>query len=284
MGLKARLATVLDSRELEVLPCSYDIIGDIAVIRVPEAIGHRAEEIAEAIMKTNKHVKTVLRQVSPVQGELRLRGLRWVAGEKRTETVHREHGCLFRVDLECCYFSPRLSHERGRIAGQVRRGEVVVNMFSGVGCYSIVIAKHSGAEGVYSIDVSPAAMEYQRKNVRLNHVGGVVKPMLGDAAEAIKENLLNAADRVLMPLPEKAYEYLDYAALALKPGDFWIHYYDFVHAGANEKPVQKLEDKVSRKMVDLGLGFEVALGRIVRTVGPRWFQVALDLLVHKKSL
>jgi len=188
------------------------------------------------------------------------------------------------VNLECCYFSPRLSHERKRIAGQVGLGEVVINMFSGVGCYSIAIAKHSRAKKVYSIDLNPAAIEYQRENVRLNRVEGIVKPMVGDAAEIIRESLLDVADRVLMPLPEKAYEYLDYAALALRPGDCWIHYYDFVHGGRDEKPVGKLKDKVSEKMADLGLGFEVTFARIVRTVGPRWFQVVLDLLVHKKSL
>jgi len=284
MELRAKLATVLEAWELELLPRSYDIVGDIAVIRIPEAIEHRTEAIAEAIMETNKHVKTVLRQVSPVLGELRLRSLRWIAGEKRTETVHKEHGCLFRVNLECCYFSPRLSHERKRIAGQVGLDEVVINMFSGVGCYSIVIAKHSGAKKVFSIDLNPAAVEYQRENVRLNRVEGVVKPMLGDASEVIRESLLDVADRVLMPLPEKAYEYLDYAALASRPGDCWVHYYDFAHGGRDEKPVEKLKDKVSGKMVDLGLDFEVAFARIVRTVGPRWFQVVLDLLVHKESL
>jgi len=284
MEMRARLATVLEAWELDLLPHSYDIIGDIAVIRVPEAIEHRTEDIAEAIMETNKHVKAVLRQVSPVLGELRLRGLRWIAGEKRTETVHKEHGCLFRVDLECCYFSPRLLYERRRIAAQVGRGEVAINMFSGVGCYSIVIAKHSGARRVYSIDVSPAAIRYQSENVRLNRVEGVVKPMLGDAAEVVKKDLLGIADRVLLPLPEKACEYLDCAVLALRPGDCWIHYYDFVHAGRDEKPVEKLKDKISEKMVDLGLGSEVAFARIVRTVGPRWFQVVLDLLVHKKPL
>lgn len=130
--LREMLAEKSDLWELKSLCRSYDVVGDIAVIRVPELLGRRAQDIAEAVMTINKHVKTVLRQVSPVSTDYRLRGLCWVAGEKRTETVHREHGCLFKVDLARCYFSPRLLYERRRIARQVAQGEVVVNMFSGL--------------------------------------------------------------------------------------------------------------------------------------------------------
>lgn len=236
MILREKPAAALKLQKVELLPRSYDVIGDVAVIRVPETIDCRGREIAEAVMQNNKHVKTVLRQVSPVSGSLRLRELSWVAGEKRTETVHKEHGCLFRVDLARCYFSPGLLYERRRIAQQVGPDEVVANLFSGVGCYSIAIAKHSGARRVYSIDLNPVAIEYQRENVRLNGVESVVEVILGDAASIVKARLPNIADRVLMPLPEKTLEYLDHAVMALKPGEGWIHYYDFVRASRDESP------------------------------------------------
>ena len=281
---RERLAATLKLRKIELLPHSYDVIGDIAVLRVSDMIENRGREVAEAVMQNNKHVKTVLRQVSPVSSSLRLRALSWVAGEKRTETVHKEHGCLFKVDVARCYFSPRLLYERRRIAQQVGPDEVVVNLFSGVGSYSVMIARHSGARRVYSIDVNPVAIEYQAENVRLNGVESVVEVILGDAASIVKARLLNIADRVLMPLPEKAFEYLDYAIMALRPGEGWVHYYDSVRASRDEKPVEKVEDKVSRKMADLGLDFEVSFGRVVRKVGPRRFQVVLDMLVRKESL
>lgn len=137
---------------------------------------------------------------------------------------------------------------------------------------------------MYSVDVNPVAIECQRDNVRLSKVEDTVKPMLGDAACVIEEKLQNVADRVLMPLPEKAFEYLGYAIMALRPGKGWVHYYDFVRAGRNEEPIEKIEARVSEKMADLGLDFEVSFGRVVRTVGPRRFQVVLDLLVRKESL
>jgi len=279
--LKAVLADKLEPWELELLYKSYDMIGDIAIIRIPDSLKHRSKIVAEAIMQTQKRVKTVLGQASPVSGELRLRKLEWVAGEKKTETTYKEYGCLFKVDLERCYFSPRLSHERMRISHQVRSGEVVVNMFSGVGCYSIIIAKHSAAEKIYSIDINPTAVQYMRENVKVNRAGERVVPIQGDAKNVIEERLQNVADRVLMPLPKRAYEYLDYAVLALKPTGGWIHHYDFEHANKGESPIEKAKAKVVEKLPNLSVNLEASFGRIVRTTGPNWYQVALDFHLKK---
>jgi len=280
MSLKDRLANILSPMEIKMLYKSFDIVGDIAILRVPEALKEKSEIIADAVMQVHKNVRTVLCQVSPISGELRLRELRWLRGEKRTETTHREHGCLFKVDLNKCYFSPRLSYERMRIAKQVKPGEVVVNMFAGVGCFSILIAKFSKAKRVYSIDINPEAVRYMRINVALNKVEDVVEPIEGDSKEVIVSRLRNVADRVLMPLPEKAYEYLEYALMALKPSGGIIHYYDFEHAGRSEDPVKKVVDKVSRKLLNLHVSFDVISSRIVRTVGPRWYQVVLDIFIY----
>ena len=281
--LKEHLAGRLKDWELKILPSSYDVIGDIAVIKIPGALKHRAKMIAEAIMQINGHVHTVLNQASPVSGDFRLRRLEWVMGEKKTETIHKEHGCLFKVDLEKCYFSPRLSFERARIARQVKPSEIVVNMFAGVGCFSILIAKKSEAKKIYSIDINPYAIRYAKENVILNRVEHAVKPMLGDAKNIIEEKLEGAADRVLMPLPEKAYKYIDFAVEALKPGIGIIHYYDFTHAGRGENPIDKVRGRISRKLRLLKVDFEVYFGRIVRTVGPRWFQIVLDIMVNKNN-
>jgi tRNA (guanine37-N1)-methyltransferase len=154
-------------------------------------------------------------------------------------------------------------------------------MFAGVGCYSISIAKHSQPLKVYSVDVNPSAVQYLRENIRLNRVEKVVVSIQGDAKRVTEQQLRNVADRVLMPLPERAYEYLDYAHLALKPAGGWIHYYGFEYANKNENPVEKAEMKVSEKMRRLCKEFQVEFGRIVRPIGPRWYQVVLD--IHVKN-
>ncbi len=278
-SLKTLLTNKLKHQELKLLCKSYDIVGDIAIIRVSEPLKQRSKIIAEAVMQTHKRIRAVWRQTSPVSGDFRLRGLKFVLGKRKTETLHKEHGCIFKVDLEKCYFSPRLSYERMRIARQIQPGEVVLNMFAGVGCYSIVIAKHSEAEKIFSIDINPVAIQYMQENIKLNKVEEKVILVQGDAKKVIEERLQNVADRVLMPLPERAYEYLDYALLALKPTGGWIHYYDFEHAKKGENPIEKIEAKVSEKLQMLGVNSQVVFGRIVRTTGPNWCQVVLDIQV-----
>lgn len=276
-GFKTLLEGRLEPRELMLIYRSYDIIGDIAVIRIRENLKQKSDIIAGAIMQTHKHVETVLRQSGPVSGDLRLCVLEWVAGERKTETVHKERGCVFKVDLEKCYFSPRLSHERIRIAQQVLPGEVVVNMFAGVGCFSIIMAKRSKVEKIYSIDINPAAVHYMQENISLNRVEDKVIAVQEDARKTIEGRLRNVADRVLMPLPKKAYEYLYCAVLALRPTGGWIHYYGFEHARKDENPVDKTEAKVTKKLRDMGVNFDVIFGRIVRTTGPRWYQTVIDV-------
>jgi len=276
--LKRLLSEILPREELDSICCSYDIVGDIAVIRLTEGSRKYAALVAETIMKVHKNVKSVLAQTSPVHGDYRLRELTHIAGENRTKTVHRESGCVFAVDLKTCYFSPRLSFERMRVAKLVRNGEVVVNMFAGVGCFSIIIAKHSKAEKVYSIDINPTAVQFMWENVELNRVQGKVVPLEGDAKNIVLERLQGVADRVLMPLPEKALEYLPYAFSALKNGCGWIHYYDFEHAAKGENPIEKVKAKVAARLEELGVNFDIPFSRIVRSTGPNWYQVVLDIM------
>ena len=238
-----------------------------------------AEKVANQIMAVHRNVKTVFAQTSPISGDFRVRELRLLAGEDKTSTKYKESGCVFAVDVEKCYFSPRLSHERLRIASLVKSGETVVNMFSGVGCFSIVIAKTVSQTKVFSIDVNPIAVQYMEENVRINRVYGKVIPLLGDSKDIINAQLQGKADRVLMPLPEKALEYLPYAVSALKKPGGWIHYYDFQHAAGNEKPVEKTKLKVAQKLDSLGVGYVFAFSRVVRSTGPNWYQTVLDIQV-----
>lgn len=281
-NLSNQLKDKLSPEELRLVYKSYDIIGDIAIIRVSEKLRSRRTIIAEALMELHKRVKAVWLQSGAVSGTFRLRDLEHVAGEKRTVTTCNEHSCVFRVDLLNCYFSPRLAYERMRIAHLVKPSEVVVNMFAGVGSFSIIIAKHSQVERVYSIDVNPMVFDYIRENVLLNRVLNRVIPLKGDAKTVIAERLRNTADRVLMPLPEKAYQYLDYAVTTLKPNGGWIHYYDFEHARKDEDPIKKVKTKISRKLSQLNLDYALPFGRIVRDTGPRWQQVVIDIEIRGK--
>jgi tRNA (guanine37-N1)-methyltransferase len=174
--MRQRLKARVDTAGSEKVYNSYDIVGDIAVIKVPNHDLENAKKAAKEIMTLYpRKINAVFMQTSAGQGNFRVRQLTFLAGENRTVTVHKEHGCLFRVDVEKCYISPRLLLEHQRIPSIVTQGEVVVNMFSGVGCFSILIAKASGSK-VYSIDVNPTAYECMQENVRLNRVINRVIP------------------------------------------------------------------------------------------------------------
>jgi tRNA (guanine37-N1)-methyltransferase len=277
--LRQTLSTVLSPKDLRKVYGSFDIVGDIAIFRLPSASSVNARTIAKAIISVHRNVKTVLFQSGPVAGDLRLRPLTYVCGENKTTTVHREFGCLFAVDVSICYFSPRLSHERMRIARLVEPGETVVNMFAGAGCFSIITAKYSGAAKVFSIDVNSAAVRFMMENIRLNRVYDKVTPLLGDSKEIVTSRLQHIADRVLMPLPEKALEYLPSAVSALKKTGGWIHYYGFEHAAKNESPIEKAELKVTEALDALDVDFEPPFFRVVRSTGPNWFQLVADVHV-----
>ncbi len=277
--LKQTLTGVLPSGDSSSVYNSFDIIGDIAITKLPNNAKTNAKATAEAIMHRHKGVKTVFAQDSGVRGSYRLRNLSLLAGEDKTRAVHKESGCLFAVDVKECYFSPRLLHERQRIAKLVQPNEVVVNMFAGVGCFSILIAKQVATAKVFSIDINPAAVQYMQENIRRNRVFGKVVPLLGDAKTIIETQLQRSADRVLMPLPEKVFEYLPCAVSALKPAGGWIHLHGFEHAPKTEDPVEKLKLKVSENLARLNVNFELPFFRVARKVGPNWHQVVADICI-----
>ncbi|MBN1358438.1 class I SAM-dependent methyltransferase family protein [Candidatus Bathyarchaeota archaeon] len=276
--LRKKLSNVSPEETCEIYN-SFDIVGDIAIIRLPSSSRANAETAANAIMNRHRNVKTVLLQASPVSGDLRLRSLKHVAGKTKTSTVHREFSCSLSVDVAKCYFSPRLSHERIRIAKLVEPKETIVNMFAGVGCFSIVIAKHANPDKVFSVDVNPVAIQFMQENIKLNRIYGKVIPLLGDSKEIVTSRLQRVADRVLLPLPEKALEYLPCALSALKASGGWLHYYGLEHAKKTESPAKKAKLKVEEALDDLCVDFEVPFVRVVRSTGPNWFQLVADVRI-----
>ncbi len=275
--LREKLSSDLTSQGLNQIYNSFDIIGDIAIIKMHNGTNTNGKVVADKIMSIHRGVKSVFVQAGPILGEFRVRALRLLAGENKTITRYKESGCVFAVDVERCYFSPRLIYERSRIAGLVKPGEIVVNMFAGVGSFSIIIARTLEQTKILSIDVNPIAVRFMEENIRINRVFGKVIPLLGDSKEIIRADLQRKADRVLMPLPEKALDYLPYAISSLKKQGGWIHYYDFQHAVGNENPVEKTRLKVAEKLESLGVGYVFAFSRVVRRTGPNWYQTVLDI-------
>ncbi|OGS41874.1 MAG: hypothetical protein A3K67_01865, partial [Euryarchaeota archaeon RBG_16_62_10] len=205
------------------LPSSYDTLGSIAVVKMADEVAGYAKQIGEAIIATQKAIRTVCADAG-VADQFRTRRVKVVAGEKTTETVHREYGMTFRMDVSRVFFSPRLATEREAVAKQVAPGEVVVDMFAGIGPFSIMIAKTRSPKVVYAIDMNPDAIEYMKQNIALNKADSV-RPILGDARTEIAR--LENADRIIMNLPHDASQFVADAVKALKPGGT-VHYYEIM--------------------------------------------------------
>jgi tRNA (guanine37-N1)-methyltransferase len=275
--LKKTLSGTIPESEMRVLISSFDVVGDIVVLKIPPDLARWGKTIAEVMLDRLPHVKTVLNQESPVKGEYRSRDLAWLAGVRKTVTISHEAKCALKVDLAKVYFSPRLAFERMRISRLVKSGEVIINMFAGVGSFSILIAKYSLPSVVYSIDINPDAVYLMRENAILNKVKKKIQVRQGDAREIIMTELIGEADRVIMPLPEKAFEYLEAAVRALKPSGGTIHYYDFVHSSKRNDPRVSVKARVEEKLSQLAKEHSVRFSRVVRSVGPNWYQVVLDI-------
>ncbi|HJW66051.1 MAG TPA: class I SAM-dependent methyltransferase family protein, partial [Candidatus Bathyarchaeia archaeon] len=211
------------------LPRALDIIGDIAIVEIPPELENRRSLLGEAILEAHKNVRTVLAKAGAVSGDYRLRNFEVIAGNPRTSTIHKEFGCSYQVDVAKAYFSPRLSNEHKRVASLVQSGETVVDLFAGVGPFSVLIAKSHRDIKVYAVDLNPDAVELLRTNIRLNRVENRLLPILGDARRVVEEKLEGIADRVIMNLPEKAIEFIDVACKALKAEGGMVHFYGFVH-------------------------------------------------------
>jgi tRNA (guanine37-N1)-methyltransferase len=256
------------------LPHAIDFVGDIAVVEIPPELENYKRIIGEAMLSAHKRVNTVLAKSGAVEGVYRVRKFKVIAGADRTEAVHKEHGCVFHVDLARAYFSPRLSAEHSRIAAQVEQGETVIDMFAGVGPFSILIAKKCADVKIYAIDVNPDAFRYLKRNIKANNVEAKVKPILGDARQIVKEKLRGTADRVIMNLPEKAIEYVDIACEALQKEGGIIHYYEFTNA---PNPLEAAKNRFDEAMKLTSRSLEkILMARTVRATAPYTWQVVVD--------
>ena len=260
-----------------------EIVGDVAVLRKPVYLPPSDEllgvyrKIAVEVIKRVKNVKSVWLAYTPVSDVSKTRKYLFLAGRNVSETVYREHGCSFRLDIRKVYFSPRLNYEHGWFARFVKPGERILNMFAGVGFFSIIPACRKDVKS-YAIDINPHAYKYLLDNIRLNKVEGKVYAFHGDAA-IITSVLVSEKKRfqhVIMPYPEKAISYLPVAVEALdKCGYLHIYLHRRMERGTTPDVVG---GSIRKKLLRLGFkDVEIVRTRLVRTVGPRYGQYVVTV-------
>lgn len=274
--LKKALEGVLSEEESLELFSAFDQIGEIIIVRIPDSLLSKKKMIGETLLENVHPAKSVFYQATPVEGDFRTRNLEILAGEDNTETEYKEYGCRFKVDVEKAFFSPRLSTERDRIAQMVQDGETIINMFGGVGMFSIIAAKKKRCT-VYNIDLNPYAAKLCEENIKLNKLTGKVISIHGDAAQVVKEQLQDKGDRTLMLLPERSDEFLGSAISATKSGGT-IHYYSHQHA---DKRQDAVEVSKQHYLQVTPVQSDIIDGRMVRAVGPRYYQTVVDVKITK---
>ncbi|GAB6878489.1 class I SAM-dependent methyltransferase family protein [Halorubrum gandharaense] len=251
---------------------SLERLGDIVI--VDEDDDERAREIADAVMASDIPCETVLNRASPIEGELRVRQWDVLAGNG-TETVHREYGHEFLLDVAEVYFSPRLATERHRVAEQVTDGEYVVDMFAGVGPYAVPMAAH-GAD-VLACDLNERAVEYLRENAERNGVADRITAVAGDVRELGNE-YDDTADRIVMNLPHSANEFVD-TAVRLAGDDCVVHYYDIQHEDDPFGPGTRALREAAGDDYDVTVETE----HVVRSYAPHEHNVCLDVRLTRRK-
>lgn len=273
--LREELAGKLTSGEMEELVGSFDILGDIAVLDIPQNLAGKERIIADAILKNHRNVKVVAKKIAGTGGQFRIRPVVVIAGENRTTTVCTEAGCEFELDLNEVYFSSRLEAERTRIAALVKNGEKVLIPFAGVGPYAIRIAEKVPTAKVMGIDLNHAAVEFFWRNIERNGTHNVIA-MKGDALHVLPHEFRGWADRLIMPHPTEAEKFLEHAIPCIKKGGM-LHYYTFGNA---ENPFGKAEREVMDVAKRLGRKAEVVFRRIARPYSKETVQIVLDATIE----
>lgn len=278
--LRTRLREDIPEDLLGLVPRAFDIVGSrekaLAIIEIPEELEGYERTIAETLMEVHKNVKTVLAKGSARYGTYRVRDLRLIAGEEETEVLHREAGCLLKLDPRKVYFSSREATERMRIAEMVTPGESILVMFSGIGPLPVVIAKRQPNVRIVAVEINPDAHNYCVQNIALNKLSNRVKPIQGDVRE-VCPRLGECFDRVLMPLPKGAADYLDVAIPCLADRGI-LHFYHWSH----EKDLFSEAEELIRVAAEgMNRRAEILNRARVLPYGPRIWKVRIDTRIAR---
>ncbi|OUJ18325.1 Wybutosine (yW) biosynthesis enzyme Trm5 tRNA (guanine) methyltransferase [Methanonatronarchaeum thermophilum] len=266
----------LTKKQLQNVPKSYDILGDIAIIEIPPKLTGKQKQIGQALMKVHKNLNSVYKPQTNVQGEYRTKIHQLIAGKHKTETTHKEHGIKYKLDINEVFFTPRLAREREIIAKQIKPGEIVFDMFTGVGPFAILIAKKTKAQKIYAVDKNEKAIKYLQKNTEINNVTQKIETIHGDIKN-IAKMYKGTSDRAIMNLPFKSNQFIDQAIDLLHKDTGIIHYYDIRKENdLYQTPIQKIKQKVHKK----GLNLKILNKRTIRSYSPNTQNIAIDIKIH----
>jgi tRNA (guanine37-N1)-methyltransferase len=261
----------LTDEEIENLRTSFDTIGDIVILEIPEDLQDKKQLIGDAALKFTKR-KAIYMKKSAIKGTTRVRDLEFLSGTDDSVTIHKEHGARLKLDVREVYFSPRLATERKRVMESVKDGEKILDMFCGIGPYPIVIAKNKDVD-ITAVDINESAIKYLNENIKLNKLKGNIRTYCGDVRE-VSAGFKTKFDRIIMNLPGLAYTFLDVSVNLIEDGGT-INYYEF--SDSYEQGIKRLESACKQ----VGKEVEIINTRKVKSTSPGEWHVAIDSKIKK---
>jgi tRNA wybutosine-synthesizing protein 2 len=271
-SLKECLKNSFSETELSYIPSGWQILGDIIIISIPKEIEHKKAKVAEALLSMYPKCKSVIRDLG-IEGQFRLPKRELLLGTG-TETVHKENGCFFKQDVTKVMYSKGNLEERKRMS-RLGKGEVVVDMFAGIGYFSIPMAVHSRPRKIISIEINPESFAYLGENIRLNRVEDIISPICGNCLEFTPEG---TANRVLMGYVGTTHYYLEPAIKALKNSGGILHYHETVPEKlAKTRP----QERIKKAAESLGKKVEILETRSIKKYSPGVSHVVVDAKIFE---
>jgi len=236
------LVNKLPQKVYEKLPSSYDIVGDVVLIRLNNIPEKYWREIGNALLKFHRGKKAAYAIVGETSGKERVFPLKLIAGVHVEKTFYVEYGCKFIVYIGKVYINPSFSYEHKRISELVSDGEKVLDMFAGIGGFSIITAKYKNVE-VVALDINPYAIKSINESLKINRLKGIVMPIHAESSRS--ERLLNRKfSRVIMNLPSLSHMFIRNAVKLISDEGGIIHYYRF--SQTSTEPLHELISEVAK--------------------------------------
>lgn len=253
----------------------YDIIGNIVLVKFDRGTtAKEKKKFAEKFLKEHKQIQTVLEKSEKISGRLRTPKTKFIAGEKTKEALYRENDCVFRLNVDTCYFSPRLAAERKEIASLVKKNESVLVMFGGVAPFAIVIAKKSKAKKVASVELGRECSRYAKENVKRNKLTEKVEIHQGDVRKVLPK-LKTKWGRIVMARPNLKDDFLD-AAFKVAKKSTTIHYYGFYP----EDKIEEMKELIQKRAKEAKRKIKILKIKKAGEVGVRKFRYRVDFKVN----
>ena len=184
--LQEKLKKQIPQDVLEKIPAGFQRIGQIIILNLDNTLQTYKKEIAQATLELFPTIKTVCNKTGGIVGQFREPQIEWLAGDKNTTVIHTESNCRYTFDVTKIMFAKGNLSERVRVPQQVKKGEIILDMFAGIGYFSIPLGKLSPAKKIYAVELNPNSVHFLQENIKLNKLSSV-EPIHADNREVIKD-------------------------------------------------------------------------------------------------